>query len=272
MAPAARDGTLRIDVAGHVFGVVGAPAASRAWIAERYRPFLTEEAASMTLTVKAQARWATGRPARPRVDLDGSAFRIALANCRAEGDLGRRRARLLVPRVPAALSPSLLRTLASLLLLREGGFLLHASAVVDKDRAWVFCGPSESGKTTIARLAGDRPVLNDETVAIVRRPHGYAACATPFFGEGGPNMARRNMEVPLRAIFFLHKASRFSARRVAAGAAVARAWAQLFVPKNDRAVVDHLLGSVVDVAQRVACFDLFFAPRAELWEFLDGVA
>lgn len=267
-----RDGALRIDIAGHVFRIVGAPAVARAWITERYRPFLTDRPSTMTLTVKSEAHWKHGRPLRPRVALEDGAFRITLANCRAEGDLTTKRARLSVPRAPAALSPSLFRALSSLLLVREAGFLLHAAAVVQGRSAWVFCGPSESGKTTIARLAGDRPVLNDETVAIVRRARGYAACATPFFGEGGPAMATANTEAPIRGVCFLRKASRFSHRRLSAGEAAARAWPQVFLPKKDRAVIDEILGSLAGFARRVECFDLFFAPRAELWEYLDGIA
>lgn len=267
-----RDGALRIDVAGHVFRIVGAPAAARAWIGERYRPFLTDKPPSMTLTVRSDARWTAGRPLRPRVALEDGTFRIALANCRAEGDLTTGRARLSVPRAPAALSPSLFRALSSLLLVREAGFLLHAAAVAERGRAWVFCGPSESGKTTIARLAGDRRVLNDETVAIVRRARGYAACATPFFGEGGPAMATANASAPIRGVCFLHKAPRFFHRRLSAAEAAARAWPQVFLPKKNRAVVDAILGSLTEFAARVECFDLFFAPRPELWEYLDGIA
>lgn len=271
MRRSTRDGALHIDVAGHVFRIVGAPAVSRAWITERYRPFLTDKPPSMTLTVRPDAHWRRGRPLRPRVELDEGAFRITLANCRADGDLTTKRARLAVPRVPSALSPSLLRALSSLLLVREAGFLLHASAVVEKGGAWVFCGPSESGKTTIARLAGDRPVLNDETVAIARRARGYAACATPFFGEGGPAMATVNAEAPIRGVFFLHQAPRFSHRPLAAGEAVARAWSQVFLPKRDRAVVEQILESLATFARRVHCYDLFFTPRPELWEYLAGI-
>ena len=43
-------------------------------------------------------------------------------------------------------SPAAFRMLCSLLVLRAGGVMLHASAVVDGGRAHVFCGPSESGK------------------------------------------------------------------------------------------------------------------------------
>lgn len=272
MGSTSTEGALRVEIAGHVFRVVGARGAARAWIHERYRPFLTAKRARTTLTLEIQGRWPRGRPPGPRVDWNGDTFRIAMLTCRAEGDLAARRVRLSLPPAPAALSPSLFRVLSSFLLLREGGFLLHASAVVHRGRACVFCGPSGSGKTTVARLAGDRPVLNDETVAIVRRAWGYAACATPFFGEGGPAMAMVNAEAPLRAVFFLHQADRFSHRPLTLRQAVERAWAQVFLPKKDPPVIEGVLGNLTDFARQAACYDLSFAPREELWEYLDGIA
>lgn len=272
MGSASPNGALHLEIAGHVFRVVGVNGEARAWIQDRYRPFLTAKPPRTTLTLKVGARWPRGRPPRPHVEWDGDCFRITMVTCRAEGDLTTGRVRLSVPPAPTALSPSLFRALSSFLLLREGGFLLHASAVVHRGQAAVFCGPSGSGKTTLARLAHGRPVLNDETVAIVRRAGGYAASATPFFGEGGPAMAMVNTAAPLRALFFLHQADGFSHRRLTARQAVERAYAQVFLPKRDPAVVDGILGNLTAFAREAACYDLSFVPREELWEYLDGIA
>ncbi|MCM8762901.1 MAG: hypothetical protein NC829_00780, partial [Candidatus Omnitrophica bacterium] len=43
----------------------------------------------------------------------------------------------------------LIRVLTSAVLIEKGGFLLHACGVAQDNRGYVFCGPSESGKTTI---------------------------------------------------------------------------------------------------------------------------
>src|SRR4029434_10455481 len=108
------------------------------------------------------------------------------------------------------------------LVMRNGAALLHASAVVERGRAWVFSGPSGSGKTTIARLAGERRFLNDETVGLRRGPRAYSAHATPFYGSGGPEMARANARAPLRGLCFLRKAERFSHRRLSPAETVAQ--------------------------------------------------
>jgi hypothetical protein len=150
--------------------------------------------------------------------------------------------------------------------------MLHASGVAQNHRAWVFCGPSEAGKTTIARLAGERLVLNDETVAIVKRGRGYVACATPFFGEGGPVMASVQAQAPLKGMFFLRKAKRFAHQRLTASQAVERAFPQVFLPKRDHTVVAGILKTLADFAERVPCYDLFFQPHPDLWEYLDEIA
>jgi len=108
---------------------------------------------------------------------------------RAAGDLTRRRVRFRLG-LGLALNPDLFRLLRGFLLVCDGGVLLHASAVVERERAWVFSGPSGSGKTTIAQLAGDRPVLNDETVTLRPGPRAHNAYATPFYGRAPPRRAR----------------------------------------------------------------------------------
>jgi hypothetical protein len=219
-----------------------------------------------------QRVWPAGRPPQPRVDWENGNFEIKMPACRAQGSIADKRIRLSVPPVATALSPSLLRFLCSLLLLRQGGFMLHAAGVIQHRGAWVFCGPSDAGKTTIARLAGARRVLNDETVAIVKRGRGYVACATPFFGEGGPVMAEVQARASLKGMCFLHKAKHFAHQRLTACQAVGRAFSQVFLPKRDDTVVAGILEALADFAGRVPCYDLFFRAHPDLWEYLDGIA
>jgi hypothetical protein len=161
--------------------------------------------------------------------------------------------------------------LCSFWLLQEGGLFLHASAVVERGRAWVFSGPSGSGKTTIASLAGRRRVLNDETIALRPGPRGWTACATPFYGSGGPTMARANASAPLRGLCFLRKADRFAHRRLSPAEAVARAFPEVMLPKRDPRVAEQLLAALAALAAAVPAWELGFAPRAALWSYLDGI-
>jgi hypothetical protein len=260
----------RIEVAGLVFRVKGLGAPERAWVARRFAPFVSRRAPSVTVEVAATERYRPGRVPRPRATWRADRFTLASHPARAVGDLARRRVRFRVGPGPA-LNPELFRLLCGFLLMREGGVLLHASAVVDRGRAWVFSGPSGSGKTTIAGLAGDRPVLNDETVALRPAAGTFAAHATPFYGSGGPTMARANARAPLRGLCFLRKADQFSHRRLSPAETVARAFPEVMLPKRDPRVAARLLAALAALAERAPAYELAFAPHAALWEYLDGL-
>jgi hypothetical protein len=144
--------------------------------------------------------------------------------------------------------------------------------VVAGSGAWVFSGPSGSGKTTIAGLAGDRVVLNDETIALRPAPRGWRACATPFYGSGGPSMARVNDSAPVRGLCFLRKSSRFAHRRLTPTEVVSRAFPEVMLPKRDARVAERLLATLASLAAVVPAWELAFAPDPAIWSYLDGLS
>jgi len=260
----------RIEVAGMVFRVTGLDAPGRTWVEQRFAPFLSRRAPTVDVDVAATERYRPGRAPRPSATWSNGRFSLMSSPSRADGDLADGRVRFRIGPGPA-LNPDLFRLLCGFLLLQEGGILIHASAVVDRGRAWVFSGPSGSGKTTIAGLAGRRRVLNDETIALRPTSRGWTACATPFYGSGGPEMAQANEQAPVRALCFLRKADRFVHRRLSPAEAVARAFPEVMLPKRDDRVAEHLLAALTSLASRVPAYDLAFAPRAALWDYLDGL-
>ncbi len=85
----------------------------------------------------------------------------------------------------------MLRIVHTLVLARQGGFLLHAASAVRNGKAFVFAGVSGAGKTTLSRLApADADVLSDEISYVRKEAGGYYAYGTPFAGEvlGGENL------------------------------------------------------------------------------------
>jgi len=259
-----------IEVAGFVFRVAGLAAPGRSWVEGRYGPFLSRRAPSFGVHVRASERYRPGRTPRPSATWNGGRFALASHPSRAEGDLARRRVAFRAGPGPA-LNPDLFRLLCSFLLMQKGGVFLHASAVVDRGRAWVFSGPSGSGKTTIAGLAGSRAVLNDETIALRSGRLGWEVCATPFYGSGGPAMARVNDRAPLRGLCFLRKADRFAHRRLSPSEAVARAFPEVMLPKRHARVTERLLATLAALAAAVPVWELTFAPDPALWTYLDGL-
>ena len=266
------DAPPRVEVAGTVFEVSGLDAVGRAWVTTRYGGFLSDRGPDVRLTAALLDEIPEDDGRLATLETHGDEIRLELGGYRIEGDLRAGRLRLMAPPFPTVLSPAAFRYLCALVLLQAGGIMLHASAVVDRRRAWVFCGASESGKTTVARLASPRAVLSDETIAVRRHETGYLACATPFFGEAGPVPTQTRGDAPLTALFFLSKSTRFAHRRLDRREAVQRAFPQVFLPKRAPAMADAILANLDALTAAVPCFELEFAARADLWSYVDAVA
>lgn len=104
---------------------------------------------------------------------------------------------------------SMLRILFSQALLLQGGVSLHSSAVVAGGKAYLFLGPSGTGKSTHSRLWGrvfaDCFLLNDDNPA-VRVSQGEAlAYGTPWSGK---TPCHRNAGAPLGGLVRLVQARR----------------------------------------------------------------
>ena len=99
---------------------------------------------------------------------------------------------------------AVLRIVHTLVLSRQGGFLVHAASAVRNGRAFLFAGVSGAGKTTMARLAPeDAILLSDEISYVKEQEGGYSAFGTPFTGE----LAKvgENMCAPIAALYLLAK-------------------------------------------------------------------
>ena len=87
-----------------------------------------------------------------RVLWDLGRWQMERGDFHAEWDPATARGRIRQVRSPFSLD-SVLRIVHTLLLAKQGGFLVHASSGVRNGRAFLFAGVSGAGKTTMARLA-----------------------------------------------------------------------------------------------------------------------
>jgi hypothetical protein len=97
---------------------------------------------------------------------------------------------------------------------RSQAMLVHACSIMRQEKALLFTGPSETGKTTVARLCGDEhgKVINDEMLLLSgpetddKRPEVQGV---PIIG----GIDRRlNMKAPLSCILMLKQAKTTSFR------------------------------------------------------------
>jgi len=162
---------------------------------------------------------------------------------------------------------TVLRIVHTLILAREGGFLLHSSSAVRNGRAFLFSGLSGAGKTTLVRLAPpDVPILTDEISYVRRASPGYTAFGTPFFGEFG--RPGENTSAPLAALYFLAKGPDNRIDPVPPAEAARLLMRNILFFAEDKRLVQLVFQSACDFLQAVPAYRLTFFPDARVWELI----
>jgi hypothetical protein len=162
---------------------------------------------------------------------------------------------------------SVLRIVHTLLLARDGGFLLHASSAIRNGRAFLFSGVSGAGKTTMARLAPpDAVILTDEISYITRSDYGYFAVGTPFFGE----LARVgvNERAPVEALYLLAKGPENKIEPVVGAEAVRALLRNILFFAREPNFVKMVFDAAFDFVARVPVRRLTFTPDFRVWEMI----
>lgn len=158
------------------------------------------------------------------------------------------------------------------LLQPQGGFLLHACAVILADgSAVVGFGESGAGKTTLSSLAGARPVVSDDLVALRRDADGRLVVVPAPLRPGGAEAAPRGHRV--RALVRLRKAPspapRLDPLSPTLGAA-ALVGSMPFV-LDERETADAALAIAQAAAAEPGVAELHFAPVPGVWDSIEEV-
>ena len=118
-----------------------------------------------------------------------------------------------------------LRPLVAHLALDHGGVLLHSVGVLHRERAFLFSGRSNAGKTTLARkaaAAGYR-VLSDDINLVSEVNGGFWAHKVPFTGEFGHQIENLSGSgaFPLGGLALLEKTSTLTSALVSPATGIA---------------------------------------------------
>lgn len=161
---------------------------------------------------------------------------------------------------------AVLRIVHTLVLAKQGGFLLHSASAIRNGKACLFAGVSGAGKTTISRLAPpDATLLTDEISYVRKLDEGYVAYGTPFTGE----LAKlgENTSAPVAALYLLAKGENRIEPVAVADAGRELLANMLFFAENQEMV--HLaFRAACDFVGRVPVYRLTFMPDARVWEMI----
>lgn len=143
-------------------------------------------------------------------------------------------------------------------LLDFGGIMLHASAVMMDNQAYLFTAPSGVGKSTHTALwqkifGSDRAkIINDDKPAIRKMDGKFYAYGTPFSGTSDLNL---NVKVPLKAICILERGEENAIERVNPKDHIYFFMSQTIRPKDQRRM-DLMLDFLNDMLENVPVYKM----------------
>jgi hypothetical protein len=162
---------------------------------------------------------------------------------------------------------AVLRIVHTLVLAKQGGFLLHAASAIRNGKAFLFAGVSGAGKTTISGLVpADATLLTDEISYLRKHDDGYVAYGTPFTGE----LAKlgENTFAPVAALYLLTKGPENRIEPVAVADAGRELLANMLFFAEDPELVHRVFQTACDFVGRVPVYRLTFVPDARVWEMI----
>jgi len=168
---------------------------------------------------------------------------------------------------------SFLRVLFSLVLIKNQGFLLHSAGIVKDNSAYLFTGPSFSGKSTAVRLSNNFPILSDEIIAIRKIKNNFLAYSTPFWGfskfnPGFVRSAQKKRFARIKGIFFLKKDRRTHLQRLILPQAFRRLLGNILFFSTDIFLIQTVMDLVNNFLETVPSYELSFLPDKSFWREL----
>src|SRR5580693_8031234 len=238
-----------------------------AMLQDRYAGFVTSsEHAEIAFDVELTSAGFADPDASVRVTQHKGRWTLERGDLRAEWEPASRTGRIRQTANPYSID-AVLRIVHTLVLARQGGFLLHSASAIRNGKAFLFAGVSEAGRTTISRLAPpDVTLLTDEISYVRRRNDEFVAYGTPFTGE----LAKlgENVSAPVSALYLLAKGSENRIDSVTPGEATRSLLANLLFFAEDEELVQATFHSAFEFVNRVLVSRLTFVPDQRVWELI----
>jgi len=233
----------------------------------RYGDFLGEAPGEITFDVELVDPIPVTDDAETLVTLRGADWVLERGDFYAEWNAERRLGRIRQSANPYSID-SVLRIVYTLILARQGGFLVHAASATRDNKAFLFSGLSGAGKTTISRLTPPNAKLLTDEISFVRRIGSeYRAFGTPFAGDFGK--PGENVSAPVATLYFLDKAETNSVAPVPPAEAVRRLMRNILFFTHDKESVNLVFQSACAFVAAVPTRRLGFYPDERVWDVIE---
>lgn len=160
------------------------------------------------------------------------------------------------------------RYLVARLAVESGGLALHGAGVLRGRRAFVFAGPSRSGKTTAVRLSAPAGSLGDDFAVVLPAADGWATAALPFDNaEAALSDPPRGL-FPVAGVWRLFQAERHRIERPSGVLSQSSLLACAAFPWALPDLADRAGEAVAAIAASGLFGHLHFAPDPGFWPLL----
>lgn len=156
------------------------------------------------------------------------------------------------------------------LILFQGGFVIHASAVKWKDKGVLFSAASGTGKSTQARLWRDNlgaEILNDDCPCVRYMDGKNYVHGTPWSGSSDDF---KNDRAEISAIVMLEQSSKNDIRRLDLKEAAGMLMPRCFLPYYDSSTMNFAINSIDKVLSSVPIYLLKCRPDMEAVELVEN--
>lgn len=241
--------------------------------AQRYGTFAslpTPDAMQLSVTVANTPATVVQNLYHPKVTLLGQVFEIVAGHFQASIDLLTKNVNVLVWSEPVAAVEYTLRVWTAWRALLAGGMLLHTAAVVRAGHAYLFCGASGSGKTTVSGFSRDLgyTVLNDDLVVLLPNAFGLYVYATPFWNP--TQVLPTPADAPLAAAYRLVQAPYTATAHVPKGRAMAELLACVPVLATFPTFFMNIWTFFDDFQKKYPLQFLYFTKDNGFWNVIDN--
>ena len=167
---------------------------------------------------------------------------------------------------------AVLRIVHTLVLARQGGFLLHSASAIRNGKAFLFAGVSGAGKTTISRLApADATLLTDEISYVRKLTFLGRTKVTSRSARPSPANWRslaKTLRRPWPRFICWRRVRRIASIPWARPMPGRELLANMLFFAEDQEMVHWAFQAACDFVRRVPVYRLTFVPDTRVWEMI----